>query len=104
MKDLWENFGRNMGENWKVVYGKIFYYIIMKDSHALRSTWLLRYYTLLKIVPWHLGHGGNVSVESSKVILVKHFTHEYLPFPGFCPVLGILSPPKSIIFDKLYQL
>lgn len=37
----------------------------------------------------HLEQGGKVSVASSKLTLVLQLVQEYLPIPGFSPVLGI---------------
>ena len=56
------------------------------------------YPILVHFVPWHLGHGGNVSVLSSNLITSPHFTHLYKPFPGFSPVVYI-----NLLFKKLIK-
>ena len=56
------------------------------------------YPTLVHLVPWHLGHGGNTSELSSNLITSPHFTHLYKPFPGFSPVVYI-----NLLFKKLIK-
>jgi len=58
----------------------------------------LFYPTLVHLVPWHFGHGGNTSELSSNLITSPHFTHLYKPFPGFSPVLYI-----NLLFKKLIK-
>lgn len=42
-------------------------------------------------VPPHFGHGGRVSVASSRCTVVPQKLHLYVPIPGFSPVVGIYS-------------
>ena len=55
------------------------------------------YPTLSHFVPWHFGHGGNVSESSSNLITSPHFVHLYKPFPGFSPVEYIKLKFKRLI-------
>ena len=43
----------------------------------------------MNLVLLQVGHGGKVSVSSSSVN-VWPFSHTYLPFPGFSPVVHII--------------
>lgn len=57
----------------------------------------------LNVELWHFGHGGSVSVASSRYKLFPHFLQVYVPLPGFSPVVDIVSPPE-IKFNATYFL
>jgi len=57
---------------------------------------MVSFYVLWNSVFWHFGHGGRVSVLSSKCTLCPHLVQVYVPIPGFSPVVLIISPSFNI--------